>query len=603
MKLFLFLLQCSRGIRYSRAILIVVIVCGVASGLINTALLAIINISLREAEPNGARMALRFIGFCIALPVARFISEVLLMRLAAQSIFDLRIRLCRRILAAPLRTLEELGPHRLLATLTDDIPSISGALTTLPLLCMHSTIVVGCLIYLGWLSSWMLLGVLAFMALAVASYQIAVTKALHYFRRAREQWDILFKDFRALTEGSKELKLHRRRREAFLSDGLRSTAHSLRRDQVIANTIYNAARSWGQVLVFVLIGLLLFVLPDFSAVSLKARIGYTLIILYLMTPMEVILNSIPALGRAKVAVQKLESLGLLLPSDDERAGAPPPKEPQRAWQSLELKGVTHTYYCESEDDNFILGPIDLKFRPGELVFMTGGNGSGKTTFGKVLAGLYAPESGEITLDDIPVTAETRDDYRQNFSVVFSDFYLFERLLGLDAKATDARAHDYLRKLHLDHKVKVDGGVLSTTNLSHGQRKRLALLTAYLEDRRFYIFDEWASDQDPLFKKIFYYELLPELKSRGKTVLVISHDEKYYHVADRIAKLNYGRLECDRENYEFQSHTDELFTVPIDAAQRTGSPNIEADGDMSDASSAVPDVFAKNLLQSKIQEIP
>jgi putative ATP-binding cassette transporter len=603
MKLFLFLLKCSRGVRHSRAILIVVIVCGVASGLINTGLLAIINISLRETEPTGTRMALRFIGFCIALPVARFISEVLLMRLAAQSIFDLRIRLCRRILAAPLRTLEELGPHRLLATLTDDIPSISGALTTLPLLCMHSTIVVGCLIYLGWLSSWMLLGVLAFMALAVVSYQFAVTKALHYFRRAREQWDILFKDFRALTEGSKELKLHRRRREAFLSDGLGSTAHSLRRDQVIANTIYNAARSWGQVLVFVLIGLLLFVLPEFSAVSLKARIGYTLIILYLMTPMEVILNSIPALGRAKVAVQKLESLGLLLPSDDERAGATPRKEADGAWQSLELKGVTHTYYRESEDDNFILGPIDLKFRPGELVFMTGGNGSGKTTFAKLLTGLYAPESGEITLDDIPVTAETRDEYRQNFSVVFSDFYLFERLLGLDAKATDARAHDYLRKLHLDHKVKVDGGVLSTTNLSHGQRKRLALLTAYLEDRRFYIFDEWASDQDPLFKEIFYYELLPELKSRGKTVLVISHDEKYYHVADRIAKLNYGKLEFDRENDEFQSHTDELFTLPSDAAQRTGSLNIEADGDMSDASGAAPDVFAKNLLQSKIQEIP
>lgn len=570
MKLIRFLLQYSRGIRHARVMLIIVIICGVTSGLINTALLAIVNVTLREAEPSRKGMVWSFIGFCVVLPIARFISEVLLVRLAAATIFDLRMRLCRRILHAPMRLLEELGTHRLLATLTDDIPSISGALTTIPLLCMHSAIVVGCLIYLGWLSTWMLLGVLAFMALAVVSYQYAMTKALYYFRRAREQWDMLFKDFRALTEGSKELKLHRRRREAFLSQVLRLTALSLRRDQVTANTIYNGARSWGQVLIFVLIGLLLFVLPDFSTVSAQARIGYTLIILYLMTPMEVILNSIPSLGRAKVAVQKVESLGLLLPSDDECADAPSRQDSERSWQTLALKGVTHTYYRESEDDNFILGPIDLSFRPGELVFMTGGNGSGKTTFAKLLSGLYTPESGEITLDGIPVTDQTRDEYRQNFSVVFSDFYLFERLLGLDAKVTDARAHDYLRRLHLEHKVKVEGGVLSTTTLSQGQRKRLALLTAYLEDRPFYIFDEWASDQDPLFKKIFYYQLLPELKSRGKTVLVISHDETYYHVADHIAKLDYGKLEFDRQNNELPFPADEFSAPSGDAVPRTVS---------------------------------
>lgn len=597
MKLIRFLLQCSRGVRHSRIVLIVVILCGVASGLINTALLAIVNVTLRQAGPSSKGMVWSFIGFCVVLPVARFISEVLLVRLASGTIFDLRMRLCRRILSAPLRLLEELGTHRLLATLTDDIPSISSALTTLPLLCMHSAIVVGCLVYLGWLSMWMLLGVLGFMALAVVSYQFAMTKALYYFRRAREQWDMLFKDFRALTEGSKELKLHRRRREAFLSQVLRATAHALRSDQVTGNTIYNAARSWGQVLIFVLIGLLLFALPNFSSISAQARIGYTLIILYLMTPMEVILNSIPSLGRAKVAVQKVESLGLLLPSDDEHdaTAAPPPEKGARAWQSLELKGVTHTYYRESEDDNFILGPIDLSFRPGELVFMTGGNGSGKTTFAKLLTGLYTPESGEISVDGIPVTDETRDDYRQNFSVVFSDFYLFERLLGLDAASTDARAQDYLRQLHLAHKVKVEGGVLSTTNLSQGQRKRLALLTAYLEDRSFYIFDEWAADQDPLFKKIFYYQLLPELKRRGKAVLVISHDETYYHVADRIAKLDYGRLEFDRQNDELPSHTDSLPALSGETAGRAGSLNADINGEMPDADNSAPDIFVKHVI--------
>jgi putative pyoverdin transport system ATP-binding/permease protein len=141
-----------------------------------------------------------------------------------------------------------------------------------------------------------------------------------------------------------------------------------------------------------------------------------------------------------------------------------------------------------------------------------------------------------------ITPENRERYRQNFSAVFSDFYLFDRLLGLDRSDFDPQTQDYVVRLQLDHKVQVQDGVLSTTALSQGQRKRLALLTAYLEDRPIYVFDEWASDQDPVFKEIFYSQLLPELKHRGKTVLVISHDDRYFDCADRIVKLDYGKVE-------------------------------------------------------------
>jgi putative ATP-binding cassette transporter len=88
------------------------------------------------------------------------------------------------------------------------------------------------------------------------------------------------------------------------------------------------------------------------------------------------------------------------------------------------------------------------------------------------------------------------------------------------------------------------GAFSTLALSQGQRKRLALLTAYLEDRPIYLFDEWAADQDPQFKEIFYHHLLPELRARNKTVLVITHDDRYYDVADRLIKLDYGKLVYD-----------------------------------------------------------
>jgi len=506
-------------------------------------------------------MVWSFIAFCVALPIVRFISEVLQVQLASGALFDQRLRLSRKILDAPLRKLEEVGSPRLLVALTEDIAAISGALTTLPLLCMHCAIVLGCLIYLGWLSEWMLLGVFGFMVLAVVTYHFAMTRAQYYFKKARESWDLLYKDFRALTEGTKELKLHRARREAFLSTVLSVNAQTLRQHNIYANAISNGARSWGQVLIFVFIGLLLFVVPGFSAISLQTRMSYTLIILYLMTPVEVILNSVPGFGRAKIAVQKIEDLGLLLPSGVDSAYAKPRKEiEQSKWQTLELTGITHAYYRESEDDNFVLGPIDLKFTRGELVFLTGGNGSGKTTFAKLLTGLYIPESGEIRLDKNLVTDETRDDYRQIFSVVFSDFYLFETLLGLESVATDARAQDYLQQLHLNHKVTVVDGALSTTSLSSGQRKRLALLTAYLEDRPFYVFDEWASDQDPLFKKIFYHQLLPELKSRNKTILVISHDEAYYHIADRVVKLNYGVVESDYRTSELRPVPEQVFEL-------------------------------------------
>ncbi|MFY9571046.1 MAG: ABC transporter ATP-binding protein, partial [Blastocatellia bacterium] len=119
------------------------------------------------------------------------------------------------------------------------------------------------------------------------------------------------------------------------------------------------------------------------------------------------------------------------------------------------------------------------------------------------------------------------------------------------------ARDYLARLELDNKLEINDGVLSTTNLSQGQRKRLALLTAYMEDRAVYVFDEWAADQDPLFKRVFYYHLLPDLKARGKMVLVISHDDQYYHVADRIVKLEYGKIEYDRVNGDLQHATAEI----------------------------------------------
>ena len=290
------------------------------------------------------------------------------------------------------------------------------------------------------------------------------------------------------------------------------------------------------------IGMVLFVFPKLMQVDSQLLTGYILILLYIRSMLVSIMAAVPALSRANVAFQKIEELGLRLKlsSSDETVSSEM-AELTQSWQSVELKNVTHTYYREKEDGDFELGPINLTFRPGEIVFLVGGNGSGKTTLAKLLTGLYQPETGDIYLDKQQVIPDIQEQYRQLFSVVFSDFQLFDDLLGLEIVETDTKVQDYLVKLQLDHKVKIVNGKLSTTALSRGQCQRLALLTAYLEDRPFYVFDEWASNQDPVFKGIFYTQVLPELKAKGKMILVISHDDKYFHLGDRLIKLDYGRI--------------------------------------------------------------
>lgn len=538
MQVILFLL------RSSRAIVISSLIAGLISGVASTMLIALIHVVLNGGGVASRTLIYAFVGFCVLLPVSRIISQLLLVKLAQKAIFDLRMTLSRQILSTPLRFLEELGPHRLMAALTDDVQVISAGLISIPIIILQVAVLSGCLVYMGWLSSVLLLAVIIFIFLGMTSVQLGLRKATRFLSLARKEQDALFMHLRALTEGAKELKLHDRRREAFITQELQKTAAAYQHHNLYGTGILTAVISWSHLLFFILMGILLFVLPGVVGMSGEMLNGYTLALLYLLVPLDVIGSMLPNLGRAKIALRNVESLGLSLQANSTEDGSAVPPVPPAAQVFLEMSGVTHTYHRERESSNFIIGPVDLTVQSGELVFIVGGNGSGKTTLVKLLTGLYIPQDGEIRLNGQVIDDSNREYYRRHFSVVFSDFYLFESLLGLDAHGLDAQARTYLSQLQLDHKVQVKDGVLSTTQLSQGQRKRLALLTAYLEDRPVYIFDEWAADQDPLFKEVFYFHLLDELKARGKTVIVITHDDKYYHLADRIIKLDYGKIEYD-----------------------------------------------------------
>ena len=356
----------------------------------------------------------------------------------------------------------------------------------------------------------------------------------------------MFKHMRAVTEGVKLFKLHRGRRDAFMTDLFMPTGLRYRYENVRGNAILIGGSSIGTSFFFITLGLFLFVAPRLVNVSQQVLTGYVLVFGFLMVPIGVITSLMSNIGRANVALRNIKSLGIELGGENELTPLPLPASNGHS-PKLQFEGVTHSYTSEDQNGGFTLGPVDLTVEPGELVFVIGGNGSGKTTLAKVITGLYLPQAGRVRFNDQVVTERNQDSYREYFTAVFSDFFLFENLLGLENHAIDEQARDYLKQLRLDHKVTVAEGVLSTIDLSNGQRKRLALLTAYLEDRPVYLFDEWAADQDPIFKNFFYQQILPELKQRGKTVFVITHDDHYFGVADRLIKLDYGQIIQDSDS--------------------------------------------------------
>jgi putative ATP-binding cassette transporter len=544
-----YLLGMSRGIRMSRLTLWGVIGTGLASGLAMAALVGVINALISGAGPPSAALMWAFVALVILRPALRFISQVLLLRLTEHSFYVLRVDLCRRILATPMRHLEELGRAKLMAGLSTDVGQIAGAVVLMPQLMMHLAVVVGFVAYLWWLA-WPLLPVLlAVTALGWVSFNWALNRAVEKTALGRELYDKVFQGLRAVIEGTKELKMHGARRDQFMAE-FEATSRRHRREIRHSDVALAWLATWSEMLFFLAIGLFLFVTPRFIDVEPAVLSSYVLAVLMLRTPVEALNSGLPVLSQSAVAIRKVEQLTADLTARGGDTGEHTPVVPGNAWRSLEMVDVTHAYWREQEDEAFQMGPINLSFVPGELVFIVGGNGSGKTTLAKILLGIYAPEGGEIRLDGRAVSDEERDRYRQHFSVVFSDFYLFDELTGIASPELDARAQAYLRRLHLQHKVQVRDGRLSTTDLSTGQRKRLALLGAYLEDRPIYLFDEWAADQDPVFKDVFYTQLLPELRAAGKTVIAISHDDRYYAAADRIVRLENGAVVYDGDPRDY-----------------------------------------------------
>lgn len=524
----------------SRSLLAMVVLAAVIAGACNAGLIATLNHALHAGGPRDG-LAVLFVVLATVRIVASGLSQLALVRFAQATVARLRNKLVARILQVPLAELEELGAPRLTASLSDDTLHVTTGLVGVPQLIVNLALI-GCGgLYLTWLAPEVVVWMTGLVAAGALVHRLLFASGMHFVRLARDDQDRMFAYVRALTQGIKELKLHSKRRRQFLERCVEAVTDDHRQNNCAAEARFIASTNLSTLLFLALVGMVVLVAPRFIPLGTETLSGFVLTCSFLMGPLAAVLGSFSYLGRANVALTRIQALGLAL---DARASEPAIdiEVAAETFQSLELCGVTHIYHTDRDDRPFQLGPIDLSLSRGELVFLAGGNGSGKSTLAKVLTGLYAPESGSVRLNGREVHDAERDRYRQHFSAVFGDFYLFEELLGIDVSGRDARAREYLRKLRLDRCVKIEDGRLSTTKLSTGQRKRLALLVAYLEDRPCYVFDEWAADQDPEFKEFFYTCLLQELRARQKALLVITHDDRWFGVADRLLKLDSGRME-------------------------------------------------------------
>ena len=511
---------------------------GLISGASSIALVALILHFINDPLAPAVVVGGLFAALCVVMLISQIGSQMLIARLTQDSIQTLQIGLCQRILNSPIRHLEQIGSSRMLASLMGDVNVISNAMRGAPLLAVNMVMLLVGAIYLGTLSMNLLLAATVFCVVSVASYWGIAAWAHGYVRRAREQQNLLQERIQELISGVKELKMHSARRQDYVDRGLAPAGMLARTSQYLAEVLQSSAIGWGRLLIVAALGMLVFVWPQFHRVDAVTLGGYVLTVLYLISPLEQIVAWVPYMSLAAASVQQIERLGLML---DEQASESAGEATLPAWNQIELLGVQYTQASNGHSSGFVLGPLDLSINRGEILFIVGGNGSGKTTFGKLLTGLYDSDRGELTVDGRRITGENRDTYRQLFSVVFDDAAVFDSLWGLGESDQDRLARDYLRQFELDHVVQIADGKFSTTKLSRGQRKRLALVTACLEDRPIYVFDEWAADQDPAFRGYFYRQLLPELKRRGKTVVAITHDDRYFDAADRIIKLDEGHI--------------------------------------------------------------
>lgn len=463
----------------------------------------------------------------------------------------LKMRIVDKIERTPFERLERVGRAEILDGITENISVISSRASAIGVVLQSLFIFCAGLVYLLSLSPVTFAILFPVQLGAIYLFRIR-SERLHQLSKENTKTRIRFLNTLVdLLKGAKEIRLHRGRSREILDDFNRNSA-KLGDIATETNNVYDDNYLFVTVNLYVLLAAIVFVIPKHVALdaALTAKLVATL--LFLWGSLQMGLASYSASVQLDEAIENITNLeakldGVTSHTTKELQNDPWHGKPGR----IVAEGIEYEYPGQNADVPFRIGPIDLTVEPGEIVFIVGGNGSGKSTLLKVLTGLYAPTCGELQVGGTAVLPSNVEVYREMVSAIFADFHLFSKVYGmLDVDPEIVRG--LLRDMHIEHKTSFEDGEFTRKNLSTGQKKRLAMVIAHLEDRPLFVLDEWAADQDPEFRKHFYENMLPVLKRKGKTIIAVSHDDRYFHLADRVIVMEYGTIRSIHTNEKAHS---------------------------------------------------
>lgn len=547
------------------------ILMGAFAGIAYSALIPLVMVSITPADPlfpeveaakqtflsfevSNYAMAGVYLLACIAILITRSLSEIILLHAGAIVAKNIRTRFYKSISQAPVSAIEQIGSSKLIAAVNLDVPRIVIGARLIPSIFVNLITLIGMLGFLLYLNTDIFKLVLFSIIAGIVVYQLPMMFGRRIFERNREVNDALQEGIKGLIYGVKELKLDKNKRDTYYDKVLLAHEKDLVQSESRGHTVMRSTISLGDLLSFFVIGFITFISVNYYVIERQELVGVIMALLYITTPIAIVLNSLPGLTIAGVSLAKIHRLMGDIPKESvEDKLAPLP-----SWQAIEFKDVMYQYPSKEDEKGFGIGPINLRINRGETTFIVGGNGSGKSTLSKLITQHYQHSEGDVFFGETEITAEKITAARQQVYAIYSNYYLFDQLLMDITPEAEAKIQDYLKAFRLDSKVSIVDGHFSTTSLSDGQRKRLALLVGLLDDKALYLFDEWAADQDPDFKDIFYMQILPELKAQGKAVVAISHDDHYFHAADRVLKMDNGHLSDVTEAMKLAKSPAEVY---------------------------------------------
>ncbi|PXF31160.1 hypothetical protein WH50_10955 [Pokkaliibacter plantistimulans] len=514
------------------------------AGVGSVVLLALVNIAAEHIARSGYDQVDWPLAIAFALTAAAFFGGefYLVARLGAdmETVIDqFRVRLLNRIRRADYAQMERVGQERLFESITQTTQTLSQNTQYLAQALRSAILTVSVLIYILWLSPLAFCMVLAVTLVGGWLYAGLGQRLMERYQHMMVEEAKLFEGITGLFDGIKEIRLSSARSEDF---GRAFTEVTDRATAIRTDVQIHGFQQFifGQVAFYTLLAVVVFVVPTYADDFRHEVVKVTTAVLFMIGPVGVLIQTMAILAQCNAAAERMLALDRQLGAMADASEVVTPRPLPQTFDTIHFKGLEYTYPAPEGEQPFAVGPIHLQLRRGEIVFVTGGNGSGKSTFMKLLTGLYTPHFGKISVDGEEIGPSTLKAWRGMFATVFTDFHLFQRLHGVP-ELDSAEARQLLQWLEIDKVTAIDGDHFAHINLSTGQRKRLALLVALLEKRPILVLDEWAADQDPHFRRFFYYEILPELKRRGLTVIAVTHDDHYFDAADRRVHLEEGQL--------------------------------------------------------------